>query len=73
MRTVFETARQVDGKTMSLQYLEALKVVGSSPSTKFVLPMELTGMLQGITDLTSRAYTDAGVSPATEPAPRAGA
>jgi regulator of protease activity HflC (stomatin/prohibitin superfamily) len=73
LRTVFETARQVDGKTMSLQYLEALKVVGSSPSTKFVLPMELTGMLQGITDLTSRAYTDAGVSPAIEPEPRAGA
>ena len=72
LRTVFETARQVDGKTMSLQYLEALKVVGSSPSTKFVLPMELTGMLQGITDLTSRAYTDEGVSPATEPAPTAG-
>ena len=72
LRTVFETARQVDGKTMSLQYLEALKVVGSSPSTKFVLPMELTGMLQGITDLTSRAYTDESVSPATEPAPTAG-
>jgi len=73
LRTVFETARQVDGKTMSLQYLEALKVVGSSPSTKFVLPMELTGMLQGIADLTSRAYTDAGLSPGTEPAPTAGA
>ena len=71
LRTVFETARQVDGKTMSLQYLEALKVVGSSPSTKFVLPMELTGMLQGITDLTSRAYTDDGASPTSEPAPTA--
>jgi regulator of protease activity HflC (stomatin/prohibitin superfamily) len=69
LRTVFETARQVDGKTMSLQYLEALKVVGSSPSTKFVLPMELTGMLQGITDLTARAYTDAPVAPAIDSAP----
>jgi regulator of protease activity HflC (stomatin/prohibitin superfamily) len=45
---IFDVAKGVDSKTMTLQYLEALKVVGSAPSTKFVLPMELTGLLSGI-------------------------
>ena len=58
LRTVFEAARQVDSKTMGLQYLEALKVLGASPSTKFVLPLELTGMLQGITALSNRAFAE---------------
>ncbi|MCJ7832217.1 MAG: SPFH domain-containing protein [Actinobacteria bacterium] len=39
-------AKDVDVKTLSLQYLETLKTIGSSPSTKFVLPMEVTGLLQ---------------------------
>jgi regulator of protease activity HflC (stomatin/prohibitin superfamily) len=58
LRTVFETARLVDAKTLGLQYLEALKVVGAAPSTKLVLPMELTGMLQGITSLANRAFAE---------------
>ena len=32
----------VDEKTMALQYLEALKALGASPSTKFVIPTEFT-------------------------------
>jgi regulator of protease activity HflC (stomatin/prohibitin superfamily) len=58
LRTVFETASQVDAKTMGLQYLEALKVLGAAPSTKFVLPLELTSMLQGITALSNRAFAE---------------
>jgi regulator of protease activity HflC (stomatin/prohibitin superfamily) len=45
---IFDVAKGVDSKTMTLQYLDALKVVGSSPSTKFVLPMELSGLLNGL-------------------------
>jgi hypothetical protein len=33
---------------MQLQYLDVLRQVGTSPSTKFVVPMELTGLLQGL-------------------------
>ena len=58
LRTVFETASQVDAKTMGLQYLETLKVLGAAPSTKFVLPLELTNMLQGITALSNRAFAE---------------
>ena len=33
---------------MALQYMDMLEKVGSSPATKFVLPMELTGMAQNL-------------------------
>ena len=46
LKTIYEQARDVDSKTMALQYMEMLEKVGSSPSTKFVLPMELTSMVQ---------------------------
>lgn len=45
---IFEIAKGVDAKTMSLQYLETLKALGAGPATKFVLPMELTSLLSGI-------------------------
>jgi hypothetical protein len=30
---------------MSLQYFETLKSIGTSPSTKYIFPMEFTSML----------------------------
>ena len=42
---IFESAKNVDAKTMSLQYLEALKALGAGPSTKFIIPTELTNLL----------------------------
>ncbi len=46
LQAIAEQARGVDTNTMTLQYLETLKQVGSSPSTKFVLPMELNSLAQ---------------------------
>jgi regulator of protease activity HflC (stomatin/prohibitin superfamily) len=57
LKTVFEAAKGVDAKTMGLQYLEALKVLGSSPSTKFILPLELTGLLKGVSGYADQAFT----------------
>jgi len=48
---IFSVAKTIDGKTLSLQYLETLKALGSSPSTKFIFPMEFTGLLQSIRGL----------------------
>jgi regulator of protease activity HflC (stomatin/prohibitin superfamily) len=45
---IFEVAKGVDAKTMSLQYLETLKVMGTSPSTKFIFPMEFSSLLAGM-------------------------
>ena len=46
LAAIHDQAREIDGKTMALQYMEMLEKVGSSPSTKFVLPMELTSIAQ---------------------------
>ena len=53
---IFDVARTVDANTMSLQYLDALKQIGASPSTKFVVPMELSNLLAGITGSAGRAF-----------------
>jgi regulator of protease activity HflC (stomatin/prohibitin superfamily) len=53
---IFEAARGVDANTMSLQYLEALKTIGASPSTKFVIPMEFSSLLSGVTGSTSKSF-----------------
>jgi regulator of protease activity HflC (stomatin/prohibitin superfamily) len=57
---IFEVARGVDANTMSLQYLEALKQIGSSPSTKFVVPMELANLLTAITGQATKAFGNGG-------------
>jgi regulator of protease activity HflC (stomatin/prohibitin superfamily) len=44
-------ARGVDPNTLLLQYLDALRQVASSPSTKVLLPMELTNLLAGVRDI----------------------
>jgi regulator of protease activity HflC (stomatin/prohibitin superfamily) len=54
---IFGAANAVDEKTMALQYLEALKALGASPSTKFVIPAELNRLLES----TAR-YVDVGMS-----------
>jgi regulator of protease activity HflC (stomatin/prohibitin superfamily) len=40
--------RDLDATTLRLQYLETLKDVGTAPSTKIVVPMELGGLVSGI-------------------------
>ena len=42
---IYQVASTVDAKTMSLQYFETLKSLGSGPSTKFIFPMEFTSLL----------------------------
>jgi regulator of protease activity HflC (stomatin/prohibitin superfamily) len=53
---IFEIAKTLDANTMSLQYLDTLKQIGSSPSTKFVVPMELANLLSGVTGLTGKSF-----------------
>jgi len=52
---VFSVAQTVDSKTMSLQYLDALRALGNSPATKFVVPMEFTSMLRPLVELSTAA------------------
>ena len=45
LEAIFNAAKTVDQKTMTLQYFDTLKTIGSSPSTKYIFPMEFTSML----------------------------
>lgn len=48
---VFNAARNVDANTMLIQYLEALKSIGASPSTKYIFPMEFTSLIKPLTTM----------------------
>ncbi len=42
---IHQVAAQIDSNTLSLQYFDTLKALGSSSSTKFIFPMEFTNLL----------------------------
>ena len=55
---IFGAAKGIDEKTMALQYLEALKALGASPSTKFIIPTEFTWLVEPLT-----GYINKGMNP----------
>jgi regulator of protease activity HflC (stomatin/prohibitin superfamily) len=50
LNQIFSAAKGIDSKTMVLQYLDTLKALGASPSTKYIFPMEFTGLLTNLRD-----------------------
>jgi regulator of protease activity HflC (stomatin/prohibitin superfamily) len=58
LTNIYDVAKGIDAKTMGLQYLDALKALGQSPSTKFVLPLELSSLLQGLAGYAGEAFHD---------------
>jgi regulator of protease activity HflC (stomatin/prohibitin superfamily) len=70
LEQVFQVANHLDGKTMSLQYLDALKALGASPATKLVVPTEFTNLLRPLVEYTNgAANAQPAVTGATTPAP----
>jgi regulator of protease activity HflC (stomatin/prohibitin superfamily) len=63
LQTIYGVAQSIDPKTMSLQYMDTLKALGSGQSTKIVIPMELTQLLQPFVSMANAA------SSAQQPAP----
>ncbi len=57
---IFSVAKTVDGKTMTLQYFEALKALGAGPATKFIFPMEFTKLLGPLGDMADKAFSGDG-------------
>jgi regulator of protease activity HflC (stomatin/prohibitin superfamily) len=53
LEQIFGAARQIDEKTMTLQYIQALKDLGAGPATKFVIPVELVELANRITGFTT--------------------
>jgi regulator of protease activity HflC (stomatin/prohibitin superfamily) len=54
---IFQAASGVDQKTMALQYLDALKALGASPATKFVIPTEFTRLIEPFTGFVERGMS----------------
>ncbi len=53
---IFQVASTVDDNTMQLQYLDALKQVGASPSSKIVVPMELSSLVAAFSAMTAGSF-----------------
>jgi len=72
LERIFSAAREVDEKTMALQYLDALKQLGAGPATKLVIPLEFTEVLQSVSGYLERGMraqggteADGGAAPET--------
>ena len=46
LERIFKAAKEIDQKTMTLQYFETLKAMAQGPSTKYIFPMEFTSLLE---------------------------
>jgi len=55
---IFEIAKDVDSKTLTLQYLEALKELGAGASTKFIIPSELLNLAKPISEYAKSAHQE---------------
>jgi regulator of protease activity HflC (stomatin/prohibitin superfamily) len=55
---IFSAAKNVDAKTMALQYLDALKEIGKSPSTKYIFPMEFTSLVSRLKGFVEESTED---------------
>jgi regulator of protease activity HflC (stomatin/prohibitin superfamily) len=64
LERIFQAASQVDQKTMALQYLEAFKALGQSPSTKYILPLEVTQLAESF-----RGFLEGSNEPGSPPVP----
>jgi regulator of protease activity HflC (stomatin/prohibitin superfamily) len=60
LSTINQQAAGADQKTISLQYLEALKQIGASPAAKIVVPMELSGLVAGMVTLAEQSKDNGG-------------
>src|SRR6188508_358836 len=64
---IYNAASQVDQKTMALQYLEAFKALGASPSTKYVLPLEITSLADTFRGYLAASNEESPTPPAANP------
>ena len=68
LERIFAAAHGIDDKTMTLQYLDALKSLGQSPSTKYIIPLEFVELADRIANFTDRGLA-AGEASGAAPMP----
>ena len=52
------SAKNADARTMAIQYLDALKKIGESPSTKYIFPMEFTSLVSRLKGFVEESTED---------------
>jgi regulator of protease activity HflC (stomatin/prohibitin superfamily) len=72
LEQIYGAARLIDEKTMTLQYLEALKAIGASPSTKYVIPLEFSRLAERIGEYVAGGLGSGGDDAAVVLDPSAG-
>ena len=55
---IHEVAQGVDGKTLTLQYLDALKALGEGAATKFVIPTEFVNLAKPLASYAKQAQEE---------------
>ena len=55
---IYKVARGIDSKTITLQYLEALKALGAGAATKFIIPTEFVNLAQSLGTHASQSMTE---------------
>ncbi|SRR5690554_828108 len=63
LERIHAVARTLDSNTMSLEYLNAIKQLGVSDATKFVIPMEFTSLMSPLRNHTERMGSGDGAAP----------
>jgi regulator of protease activity HflC (stomatin/prohibitin superfamily) len=58
LEKIFEVAKDIDSKTLTLQYLEALKNLGEGASTKFIIPTELLNLAKPLSEFAKGAHQE---------------
>ena len=61
LNRIFAAAKNIDDKTMALKYMDALRDIGASPSTKYILPLEMTELAKQLGGFLDRGM-DAGTA-----------
>jgi regulator of protease activity HflC (stomatin/prohibitin superfamily) len=65
LERIFGAAQTIDQKTMALQYMETLKALGASASTKYILPLELSKLVESFSGLVDEGMRARGGRPAS--------
>ncbi len=55
---IYKVAQGVDSKTLTLQYLDALKTLGEGDATKFVIPTEFVNLVKPLASTTRDAHEE---------------
>jgi len=60
LETINRVANTIDANTLTLQYFDTLRSMATSPSTKYIFPLEFTSLISGLTRAREEKTLDEG-------------